>query len=334
MTLPQIRLQPWYPGQMGVDGSDVPRGVRWSPTAIVLYVDDSHPGATAAADGTDPENPLTTIALAITRLIAFATSTSSSLVGSYIVVGAGATIEETVVYPPTAPAGVTIMGAGGAFARPTWTAATAAGTALTIRQEGLTVSGFNFATGAAGTAITLQWVPGSSYVGNRCLITDNFFDGAWAGLYGINLSGAPYDTRIIGNEFREYRRADTTAHAIITTDSTEANAYMSRIENNVFWENENHIASLNDDRGFNNSLFIGNVFNVGVLIAATSKLDLRGGSRGENIVVGNYFCGDYSNTGGYYANAANPGNWVGNFAEDVAEGEVADNGVTVAVPAA
>ena len=40
MTLPQIRLQPWYPGQMGVDGSDVPRGIRWSPTSIVLYVDD------------------------------------------------------------------------------------------------------------------------------------------------------------------------------------------------------------------------------------------------------------------------------------------------------
>ena len=63
-------------------------------------------------------------------------------------------------------------------------------------------------------------------------------------------------------------------------------------------------------------------------------LDLRGGSQGENIVVGNSFSGDYSNTGGYYANAANPGNWVGNVAEDVLEAEVADNGFTVAVPAA
>ncbi len=334
MALPQIRLQPLYSGQMGVDGSDVPRGVRWSPTSIVLFVDENHPGASAAADGTDPENPLTTIALAITRLIAFATATSSSLVGSYIVVGAGATIAETVVYPPTAPAGVTIMGAGGSYARPTWTAATAAGTALTIRQEGLTIKGFNFATGAAGTAISLAWVPGSSYVGNRCLITDNFFDGAWAGLYGISLVGAPYDTRIVGNEFREYRRADTTAHAIITTDSAEANPYMNRIENNVFWENENHIGSISDDRGFNNSLFLGNVFNAGVLIAATRKLDLRGGSRGENIVVGNYFGGDYSNTGGYYANAANPGNWVGNFAEDVVEAEVSASGITISEPAA
>jgi hypothetical protein len=319
---------------MGVDGSDVPRGLRWSPTSIVLYVDENHPGASDAADGTNPEYPLLTVAQAVTNLTAFATSTSSSLVGSVIMVGAGATIAETVVVPPTAPVGCSIVGAGGQFNRPTWTAATAAGTALTLRQEGWTVKGFTFAAGAAGTAITLQWVPGSGYVANRCLITDNLFDGAWGGLYGINLSGAPYDTRIIGNEFREYRRADTTAHAIITTDSSEANAYMNRIENNVFWENENHIGSLNDNRGFNNSLFIGNVFNVGVLIAATRKLDLRGGSRGENIVVGNHFCGDYSNTGGYYANAGAPGNWIGNFAEDVAEAEVADNGITVAPPAA
>jgi len=63
-------------------------------------------------------------------------------------------------------------------------------------------------------------------------------------------------------------------------------------------------------------------------------LDLRGGSQGKNIVVGNHFCGDYSNTGGYYANAASPGNWTGNFAEDVAEAEVGDNSLTIAAPAA
>jgi hypothetical protein len=297
-------------------------------------VDENHPGASADADGTDPENPLTTIALAITRLIAFATATSSSLVGSYIVVGAGATIAETVVYPPTAPAGVTIMGAGGSFARPTWTAATAAGTALTIQQEGITVQGFNFATGTAGTAIMLQWVPGSGYVANRCIITDNLFDGVYTGLYGINLYGAPYDTRIIGNEFREYTRGDTTAHAITVTNSNEADPYMNRIEGNVFWDNENHVASVDALRGWNNSLFLGNIFNDGVGIAVTNILDLRGGAPGENIVVGNYFGGDYSNTGGYYANAGGPGNWVGNYAEDVGEAEVGDNGITVAVPAA
>lgn len=332
--LPQIRAQPWFPGQMGVDGSDVQRGLRWAPQGIVLYVDENHPGASAAADGTDPENPLTTIQLAVNRLVSFATALGTSLEGSVIVVAGEATIAESVIVNPTAPQNCKIVGAGSGIDQPAWTAATAAGTALTLRQNGWTVEGFRFETGAAGTAIRLEWVPGSLYVANRTVIKNNFFDGLWAGLYGINLVGAPYDVRILNNEFREYRRADTTAHAIITTDSAEANPYMCVVRDNIFWENENHIGSLDDDRGFNNSIFTGNIFNVGVLIAATRKLDLRGGSRGENIVTGNVFLGDYSNTGGYYANAANPGMWVGNVAEDVAEPEVADNGFTIAVPAA
>lgn len=332
--LPQVRQQILYQGQFGVPGSDVQRGLRWESSGIVLFVDDNHPNASATADGTDPENPLTTIAAAITRLTSFATSLSISLEGSVIVVAEEATIAETVIIPPTAPKNCTLMGAGSTRNGPTWTAATAAGTALTIRQEGWTVEGFHFVAGAAGTSILLQWVPGSSYVGYRGVIRNNHFDGAWAGLYGINFYGAPYDVWIYGNEFREYRRADTTAAAITVTDSSEANPYMCVVQDNVFWENENHIVNLGAVRGFNNSIFRGNVFNEGVLIAATLILDLRGGSRGENIVTGNIFPGDYSNTGGYYANAANPGNWNGNMAEDVAEAETADNGWTIAPPAA
>ena len=82
------------------------------------------------------------------------------------------------------------------------------------------------------------------------------------------------------------------------------------------------------------SLFQGNIFGAGVLIATLLKLDLRGGSQGHNIVTGNVFGGDYSNTGGYYGNAANPDMWVGNVAEDVAEAEVGDNGWTIGPPAA
>jgi len=70
------------------------------------------------------------------------------------------------------------------------------------------------------------------------------------------------------------------------------------------------------------------------LAATTTYINLGTGSFGYNQVVGNYFDGDYSNTGGYYANAANPGMWVGNIAEDVAEAEVADNGFTILPPAA
>ena len=332
--LPLIRQSPFYPGQIGVYGSDVQRGMRSEPSGIVLYVDDEHPGAAAAGDGTDPEHPLSTIAAAVTSLISLATATGANLEGSVIVVGAGASIAESVIIPPTAPANCAIVGAGNGIDQPTWTAATAAGTALTIRQSGWVVTGFRFTAGAEGTSLRLEWVPASGFVANRCLIQGNYFDGAWVGLYAIDLYGAPYDTWIIGNEFREYQSALGAAYAIICTDSSNANPYMNVIRDNLFWENENHIGSLGNDKSFNLTLFQGNVFHEGVLISATLILDLRGGSQGKNIVVNNHFCGDYSHPGGYYAHAVSPGNWVGNFAEDVAEAQVADNGITIAPPAA
>jgi hypothetical protein len=332
MVLPQIRLYPWYPGQMGVAGSDVQRGLRWAPEGIVLYVDENHPNATANNDGTDPENPINSVQTAITRLTNFATAFASSLEGSVIVVAAEATIAETVTVPATAPTGCTILGAGGSTHQPTWTAATAAGTALTIEQTGWTVEGFTFEAGTEGHSIDL--VGTGSAGAYKTTIRNCRFDGLWGGLYGVTFSGSPHRVVIENCEFLEWRSPGGAAFAIIVLDSSDSNPYECHIRNNVFWENENHIGSLAGDRAWNVSTFTGNIFHEGELITATLMLDLRGGSRGNNIVVGNYFCGDYSNTGGYYANAGSPGNWVGNFAEDVAEAEVGDNGITVLPPAA
>jgi len=319
---------------MGVSGSDVQRGLRWAPQGIVLYVDDEHNNATADADGTDPENPLTTIALAVARLTAFAISMATSLEGSVIVVANEATIAESVIIPPTAPANCMILGAGYGVDAPTWTAATAAGTALTVRQSGWAIQGFRFNVGAEGTAIRLEWVPASGYVGNRTLIQGNYFDGQYVGKYGIDLNGAPFDLWLLGNSFREFQSAGGDAFAVFCSGSSEADPYMAVIRDNLFWENENHVGSLNHDYGFNVSVIQGNTFKAGIGIATTLFLDLRGGSVGENTVTGNVFEGDYSNTGGYYAHAVAPGNWISNVAEDIAEPEVGDNGWTIAVPAA
>lgn len=332
MGLPLVRQQPWYPGQMGVSGSDVQRGLRWEPAGIVLYVDENHPGAVSVGDGTDPEQPLDSIATAITTLTNHATATACSLEGSVIVVAAEATIGESVIIPPTAPKNCLLLGGGAGINCPAWTAATPTGTALTIRQEGWTVENFLFRAGSGGTSIKLEWVPGSSYVGYRTTIRNNHFDGLWQGQYAIDFYGAPYDVVIEGNWFREYRRPDSSAYAIITTDSSNANAYMCKILNNHFEENNNHVGSLGNNKSFNLTTFTGNVFHEGVLITATLMLDLRGGSQGQNIVTGNVFCGTYSQAGGYYANAGAPGNWVGNSAEDVASAQVGDNGMTIAVP--
>jgi hypothetical protein len=334
MGLPLVRLYPFYPGQMGVAGSDVQRGLRWAPEGIVLYVDENHPNATANNDGTDPENPINSIQTAVTRLTNFATAFSSSLEGSVIVVAAESTPQESVIIPATAPKNCKLMGAGSGINSPAWTAATPTGVALTIRQEGWTVEGFLFRAGSGGTSIKLDWVPGSGYVGYRTVIQNNHFDGLWQGLYAIDLYGAPYDVVIQNNWFREYRRGDSSAYAIICTDSSTAEPYMCKILGNWFEENENHIGSLNNVRSFNASLIQGNTFNDGMSITATIMLDLRSNHGGRNMVVGNYFSGDYSNTGGYYDSTASVSNWVGNFAEDVLEAEVGDNSITVLPPAA
>jgi hypothetical protein len=333
VTLPQVRQAPWYPGQMGVADSDVQRGLRWEPAGIVLYVDENHPGASATADGTDPEHPQTTIQQAITNLTNFATATSCSLEGSVIVVAAESTPAESVIIPATAPKNCTLLGAGNGINAPAWTAATAAGTALTIRQQGWTVEGFLFRAGSLGTSIQLDWVPGSSYVGYRTVIRNNHFDGLWQGQYAIALYGAPYDVVIEGNWFREYRTVATDAYAVICTDSSTAEPYMCQIVNNVFQENNNHVGSLNNVRSFNASVIRGNVFASGKGISATIMLDLRSNHGGNNIVSENVFEGDYSNTGGYYDSTDSVSMWVGNYAQDVAEAEVGDNGITIAPPA-
>jgi hypothetical protein len=330
--LPQVRQQPWYPGQMGVSGSDVSRGLRWAPTAIVLFVDENHPGAIAVGDGTDPERPLNSVQTAVNNLIAFATATSSNLYGSCIVIGAGADIAESVIVPPTAPRGVSIIGAGGSRHRPTWTAATAAGTALTIRQQEWTVDGITFEAGAEGTSIRLDEVPGSGYISYKTVIRNCQFDGLWGGLYGINFSGAPHRITVENCEFIEWRSLGGAAFAICITDTAHTLPLQCRFHNNLFWSNENHVGSIDALRGFNGAIFTGNVFDQNAYLPTTIMLDLRSATI-SNIVAGNYFGGDYSNAGGYWDSVGAPGNWVGNIAEDVASAQVGDNGLTIAPPA-
>lgn len=317
-----VKLPAFFPPVMGFR-DDYYYGLRTGTRNACYWVD-----ADVGVDdniGTNPDFPKLTIQDAITDLRAVDDGAQIFCRGDFT---------ETVIVPPTAPQNCQIIGLGDGLDLPTWQATAANGVALTIRQSGWKVEGFRFTPGALGTSIRLEWIPGSSFVANRTMIANNHFDGLWQGLYGIQLWGAPFDVWIINNEFREYRNGAAGAFAIVVMDSATANPFMNVIRNNLFWENENHIGSVADDRSFNLSVFKHNTFHDGVLIAATRILDLRGGSRGENIVTENTFSGDYSNAGGYWANAANPGNWVGNFCEDVAELEVADNGVSVLPPAA
>ncbi|GAG38311.1 unnamed protein product, partial [marine sediment metagenome] len=68
---PLTRLNPWYPGQIGVEGAWTDTGLRMHSTGTVFYVDPNFPGASDARDGTDPTSPLLTVATAITKCEAY-----------------------------------------------------------------------------------------------------------------------------------------------------------------------------------------------------------------------------------------------------------------------
>lgn len=321
-------------GQFGVFGSDSPRGIRWRTDATVWFVDNMHPGCSDDNMGTDPEAPLATLTAAIINRVG-----DARYGNPYDVVVVGGTgYTESIVVAPTFPMYVTILGAGGTDHRPTWAAATAAGTALTIRQEGWTVESFTFETGAAGTGVRLEEVTIGSYTAYKTTIRNCRFDGLYGGLYGIDFYGAPHRVTIENCMFLEYHRGAGTAYAIIVSNTAvgPGSPYQGSVVGCRFQNCDSYVGGLGGIVGFNLTLFQGNTFftsHAALLPITNVYLDLRGGSRGYNIVTGNYFGGVYTNAGGYFAHPATPNTcWVGNLTEPT-PGTVADNGLTVQTPA-
>ncbi len=333
MTLPLIRQSQWYPGQPGVHGSDVPRGMRWSPTALTMFVDPDNNDNSDAHDGTNPEAPMATIQGAITKLIAHQLAQGTSLAGSTIVCAGAAYTESVIVPAPVAAADtvpyVRLLGVGGNSHRPAWNGvAGGANPCLTIRAEGWTVEGFTFNCPNTSSGVRVEEVPGETISACKTTIQNCVFDGLWSGQYGIEFWGAPHRVSVLNNWFLEM-----DSFCIYVTDSTQTNPYQCAIVGNRFSDSQNYIGNLASLRGFNVSLFKDNVFEEGTILVPATYLDLRGGSIGYNIVTGNYFGGAYTQAGGYYANAATPDScWVGNTAE-ATPATVGDNGRTLQVPA-
>lgn len=328
--LPVIRAQSIYPGQLGVPGSDVSRGLRSRSCGVVFYVDENHPNATATADGTDPNNPLTTITAAFTRLAAFHALPDINAENSVIVIAPGEYPENIVVAQTTYPDFCTILGGGNGRYPVIWNAA--AGDCLTIDAYGWLVDGIQFLPPDDGAGIKLTRTAATA--GSEGTVIQNcFFNGGWGtGLYGVELEGAPANVSIIGNRFAEF---GTARPCITVTDTSTAEPYQTHIVGNTFQECGEYIAR-DCAGGWAASLVQGNVFaqSTGALCANTVYVDMRGGAAlDENVVTGNFFGGVYSQAGGYFANAtATDQGWVGNVAEST-PGTVADNGITIRVPA-
>ncbi len=148
MTIPVFRLQPWYPGQMGVPGSDNSLGLRTTPQGNVYYVDSTHADASNAHDGTDPNHPKATLASAI------AACTANR--GDQIIVGSNhAESIATAGAITINRAGVRITGYGNGEDRPTITFTNAVASVI-VSAGNITLENLLFVCGADSIAIMLD----------------------------------------------------------------------------------------------------------------------------------------------------------------------------------
>lgn len=311
---------PYREGIWGIGGTARYAAIS-GHTSPNFYVDSTHPNAHASNDGTDPEAPFALVQSAVN---------SPFLVARSTIFVSGATTESVTV-PTTVADYVNLVAVGhglGGSQPVLWTPA--AGDGLTIDAYGWNVFGFRFQPSATGAGVKLTRVSGAGAEGT--VIANCFFDGLWGtGLYGIELEGAPANVSILNCRFAEF---DTGQPAITVTDTSTASPYQTHILDCTFQECVEYISSVAG--GWNASVIMRNVFAeaTGDLGATTTYINLGTGSLGYNVVTQNILGGDYSNTGGYTAETNGNDNWVGNYAADVAEAEVGDNGLTIAQPAA
>ncbi|GAH46929.1 unnamed protein product, partial [marine sediment metagenome] len=167
---PLTRLNPWYPGQIGVEGAWTDTGLRTHSTGTVFYVDPNFPGASDARDGTDPTSPLLTVATAITKCEAYRGDVIAVMgnAGWYYTEGAAGytTVisEEVTVDVP----GIKIVGlAPSAMTNVMWTPASDGGTCITVNECDVLIEGFAFTEGqtytAVGIAILAQYDGATTY---------------------------------------------------------------------------------------------------------------------------------------------------------------------------
>lgn len=178
---PLTRAEPWYPGQMGVPGSDNTLGLRQHTQGAIYYVDPNHPDASDAHDGTNPDHPLLTVAHAITHCAAshgdvIAVMANNGWQYGNTALGHATTIHEEVTLnvPGVRLVGVAPAGTVGVV----WTPHTAAGagTCITVTASDCLIEGFSFQGGVVGgRGISVVW-DGATSFGDNLIIRHCLFD--------------------------------------------------------------------------------------------------------------------------------------------------------------
>lgn len=167
--IPLERVNPFYPGQMGVPGSDARVGIRSSCEGVVFYVDPNI--GEDGGDGTDPTAPLKTIQKAVDKCAALrgdtiAVMTNNSWQYGTATDGRVLPVAEQVVIdtPGIRLVGLSPSGVNGV----PWQPVQNGGQMLTINALDVLVEGFIFTNGlfTQPNAIRATWANGATFGDN------------------------------------------------------------------------------------------------------------------------------------------------------------------------
>jgi hypothetical protein len=279
--VPLIRLNPWYPGQMGVEGAWTDTGLRTHCTGTIFYVSPNHPGASDGRDGTDPNDPLLTVAAAISRCESYRGDVIAVMHHGFWQYGPGTPYPTAITEEVTIDKhGVRLVGLSPSSIGVVWYPASNGGTCITVSAIDVIIEGFCFDEGAytGCNAIYCEWdgatLWGENLTVRNCLFSDTVD-------IAIQLEYAWY-CDIHHNFFQE---CDTYGIYVDTAGSGVAYAL---IHDNIFHDCAIAVSLLggsDNNQVWNNSVYNGNAQGGGA--AANEGVNTTGGA--QNQVFNNWF---------------------------------------------
>lgn len=176
--VPLQRLNPWFPGQWGVEGADNVTGLRLDCTGKILYVDPNFPGTSDSRDGTNPTSPLTTIQAAVDMTTDYAGDVIAVMQNAAWQYAGGTVYTTGITEEVTLDrAGVRLVGLSPGGVGVPWSPASNAGTCLTISAMDCLVEGFVFTEGAftGADGIYAEW-DGATLWADNLVVRNCVFD--------------------------------------------------------------------------------------------------------------------------------------------------------------
>jgi hypothetical protein len=166
---------------MGVPGTDSETGLREHCTGTIFYVDPNYPGVSDQRDGTNPNDPLSTLAAALTHCVGYHGDVIAVMANNDWYYGNAADgytlpIEEEVeiTVPGVRLVGVSPSSSLGVM----WTPASNGGVCITVSALDVTIEGFVFTEGNTYTGadgIYCEW-DGATLFGENLTVRNCYFD--------------------------------------------------------------------------------------------------------------------------------------------------------------